>query len=349
MTASSTTSLRIAVIGAGAMGRDHIRYILDDTDATLAAVADPMPGTAGVAKDAGAPWFADYREMLDCTALDGVVIASPNHLHLPMARDVIAHGVPVLIEKPIGDDLDDARRFAVEARESGVPVLVGQHRRHNPKVRRAKEIIDSGALGRIVTVAVLYNLYKPDGYYDVPWRRSKGAGPILVNMVHDVDLMRYLIGEPIEIQGMASNAARGFEVEDSAVATVRFDSGALGTITLSDAASSPWNWEATARENPFFAPYDTDAYFIMGTKASLSLPRLQLFSHAGGVGDWTKPFVCEVQGVREGLPHRLQLKHFERVIRGEETPLVTPEDAIRTLEVLNAVKRAADGGELVRL
>lgn len=139
------------------------------------------------------------------------------------------------------------------------------------------------------------------------------------------------------------------EVEDSAVATVRFESGTLGTITLSDSAASPWNWESTARENPFFAPYDTDAYYIMGTKASLSLPRLHLFSHAGGVSDWTKPFTCEVQGMREGLPHRLQLRHFERVIRGEETPLVTPEDAIKTLEVLAAVKQAADGGGLVRL
>lgn len=344
-----TNQLRIAVIGAGAMGRDHMRYIQDDPDATLAAIADPVPATEALARDAGVPWFADYREMLEHVALDGVVIASPNHLHVSTARDVIARGVPVLVEKPIGDDLDDARRFAEEARDCGVPVLVGQHRRHNPKVRRAKEIIDSGVLGRIVTVAVLYNLYKPDTYYDVPWRRSKGAGPILVNMVHDVDLMRYLIGEPVEIQGMAANAARGFEVEDSAVATVRFASGTLGTITLSDSAASPWSWEATARENPFFAPFDTDAYYIMGTKGSLSLPRLQLFSYADGVSDWTKPLTCEIQGVKEGLPHRLQLKHFERVIRGEEAPLVTPEDAIKTLEVLNAVKRAADEGELVQL
>lgn len=344
-----TNQLRLAVIGAGAMGRDHIRYIQDDPDARLVAIADPMPAAEQTAKDAGVPWFADYREMLDCTALDGVVIASPNNLHVPMARDTVAHGIPTLVEKPISDDLDDARVFADEARASGVPVLVGQHRRHNPKVRRAKEIIESGALGRIVTVAVLYNLYKPDTYYDIPWRRAKGAGPILVNMVHDVDLMRYLIGEPVEIQGMSANAARGFEVEDSAVATVRFESGTLGTITLSDSAASPWNWESTARENPFFAPYDTDAYYIMGTKASLSLPRLHLFSHAGGVSDWTKPFTCEVQGVRERLPHRLQLRHFERVIRGEEAPLVTPEDAIKTLEVLAAVKQAADGGGLVRL
>ncbi|GAA3037562.1 Gfo/Idh/MocA family protein [Microbacterium dextranolyticum] len=341
--------LRIAIIGAGAMGRDHVRYVQDDPQTVLVALADPMPETEAYAASLGVPWYADHVEMLDAVRPDGVIIASPNRLHLPMARDVIARGIPVLVEKPISDDLDDARAFAAEAREQGAKVLIGQHRRHNPKVRRAKEIIDSGVLGRIVTVSMHYAIYKPDTYYDIPWRRQKGAGPILVNMVHDVDLMRYLIGEPEQIQGMAANAARGFEVEDSAVVNVRFAGGALGSLTLSDAAASPWNWEATARENPFFAPFDTDAYLIMGTRGSLSLPRLQLFTYADGVSDWTAPLTCEIQGVREGLPHRLQLVHFAGVIRGEEQPIVTPEDAIRTLDVLNAVKAAAENGESITL
>ena len=222
-----TQQLRLAVIGAGAMGRDHIRYIQDNPDAALVAIADPMHESEELAKSIGVAWYADYNDMFDHVELDGVIIASPNSLHLPMARAALKHGVPPLVEKPISDDLDDARIFAKEAREIGLPVLVGQHRRHNPKVQRAKEIIESGVLGTIVTVSVHYNIYKPDTYYDIPWRRQKGAGPILVNMVHDVDLMRYLIGEPVEIQGMAANSARGFEVEDSAVVNVRFESGTL--------------------------------------------------------------------------------------------------------------------------
>ena len=344
-----TEQLKLAVVGAGAMGRDHIRYIQDDPGATLAAIADPTDEAHALADSLGVPWFADCEEMARAGGLDGVVIASPNHLHLANARTALAHGIPALVEKPISDDLDDARAFAAEARESGVPVLVGQHRRHNPKARRAKEIIESGALGTIVAVSVHYGIYKPDGYFDIPWRRQKGAGPILVNMVHDVDMLRFLFGEPVAVQGMAANRARGFEVEDTAVVNVRFADGTLGSITLSDAAASPWNWESTSRENPFFAPFDTDAYHIMGTKGSLSMPQLKLFTHDGGVSDWTKPFVCEIQGVREGLPHRLQLKHFLEVIHGEATPLVTPEDAIKSLEVLNAIKRAADEGVMIEL
>ena len=141
-----------------------------------------------------------------------------------------------------------------------MPVLVGQHRRHNPFVNKAKEIIESGELGKLTVSSFHYMIYKNDEYFDVEWRRKKGAGPILVNLVHDVDLLRYLLGEPVAVQGMQSSAARGFETEDSAVVNVRFADGALASMTISDATASPWNWEATAREDPQYRPFDADAY-----------------------------------------------------------------------------------------
>lgn len=102
-----------------------------------------------------------------------------------------------LVEKPISNDLEDAQAFAAEAETAGVPVLVGQHRRHNPFVNKAKEIIESGELGKLTVSSFHYMIYKNDEYFDVEWRRKKGAGPILVNLVHDVDLLRYLLGEPL--------------------------------------------------------------------------------------------------------------------------------------------------------
>ena len=158
------------------------------------------------------------------------------------------------------NDLEDAQAFAAEAETAGVPVLVGQHRRHNPFVNKAKEIIESGELGKLTVSSFHYMIYKNDEYFDVEWRRKKGAGPILVNLVHDVDLLRYLLGEPVAVQGMQSSAARGFETEDSAVVNVRFADGALASMTISDATASPWNWEATAREDPQYRPFDADAY-----------------------------------------------------------------------------------------
>lgn len=344
----SDEQVRIAVIGAGAMGRNHIRFVTEEPAAQLVAIADAFEGARATAEAAGVPFYTDPAQMMDEVKPDGVIIATPNNLHLSIARQSVARGIATLVEKPISNDLEDAVAFAAESQKAGVPVLVGQHRRHNPFVAEAKRIIDSGELGQLTVANFNYMIYKNDEYFDVEWRRKKGAGPILVNLVHDVDLMRYLIGEPVEVQGMQSNAARGFETEDSAVVNVRFSNGALASMTISDATASPWNWEATAREDPQYRPFDADAYFIGGTKGALSLPRLHKFSY-DGASSWHKPLHMEIPAIDPALPHKIQLKHFVRVVRREEEPIVTPADNVKTLRVLDAVKRAADTGEPVRL
>lgn len=229
-----------------------------------------------------------------------------------------------------------------------MPVLVGQHRRHDPFVSKAKEIIESGELGKLTVSSFHYMIYKNDEYFDVEWRRKKGAGPILVNLVHDVDLLRYLLGELVAVQGMQSSAARGFETEGSAVVNVRFADGALASMTISDTTASPWNWEATAREDPQYRPFDADAYFIGGTKGALSLPRLHQFSY-DGASNWHKPMQMEIPAVDPELPHKMQLKHFLKVVRREVEPVVTPADNVKTLTLLNAIKEAAETGQLVEL
>lgn len=339
---------RIAVVGAGVMGRDHIKYITNEERAELAAIADPMPAAKELADSLGVPFFEDHKAMMTQVKPDGVIIASPNKLHIPQAYDALELGIPTLIEKPISDDLDEAREYAKAAESKGLPVLVGQHRRHNPYVQKAKEIISSGRLGHIVAISLHYLIYKPDNYYDVEWRRKKGAGPILVNMVHDIDLMRYLIGEIVQIQAMTANKARGFEVEDTAVVNVRFDNGTIGSITLSDAGVSPWNWETTARENPFFRPETDDAYYIAGTKGGLTMPQLKLWSYEG-VNSWNEPLACYKQAVTPALPHVMQLKHFCDVLDGKAKPIVPPSDAIRSVATLTAIKTAAEDGGLMKL
>ena len=95
-------------------------------------------------------------------------------------------------------------------------MLVGHHRRHSAVDDRAREAIDSGALGRLVAVQGSALFHKPASYFDeAPWRRQKGSGPILNNIVHEIDNLRMLAGEIVEVQAMASNARRGHEVEDT--------------------------------------------------------------------------------------------------------------------------------------
>lgn len=99
---------------------------------------------------------------------------------------------------------------------AGVPLMTGHHRRHNPLVQAVKQAIDGGRLGQVVSLHGTCWFYKPDSYFDIPWRREKGAGPVFLNLIHDVDLFRYLCSDVIEVQAIESNALRGNAVEETA-------------------------------------------------------------------------------------------------------------------------------------
>ncbi len=219
---SRTRPLDIAVMGAGLIGKRHIEGVLAEPRTALAAIIDPSPAARDEARANGLPWFASLAEALANTRPDGVIVATPNQLHVANALDVVAAGIPVLIEKPVADDAEAAAGLVRRAEASGVPILVGHHRRHNPIIRQAKRLIESGRLGRIRSVHGSFWVAKPDDYFEVTWRREPGAGPIFINLIHDVDLFRHLLGEVESVHAMESNAARGHAVEDTAVSAPAF-------------------------------------------------------------------------------------------------------------------------------
>ena len=150
----AVTRLPIAVIGAGQIGRTHIDRALRSASVELVAIADPMPGAAEVAREAGVAFFADHRAMLEQMRPRAVVVATPNSLHAPIAIDALERGAAVLVEKPIADTLEQSQRICDASRATGLPVLVGHQRRHNPIIRKARALIADGVLGRPVSVTV---------------------------------------------------------------------------------------------------------------------------------------------------------------------------------------------------
>ena len=305
--------LPLAVIGAGLIGKTHIERALTSEHVQLVAIADPTPAAAELAQAAGVPWFADHRRMLAEVRPRGVVVATPNATHAQITVDCLESGAAVLVEKPIADTLEDARRICAASQAAGLPVLVGHQRRHNPIMRKARAIVASGVLGRPVSATVLCTWLKPRDYFDASWRRQKGGGPILINLIHDIDLMRHLYGEIDSVQAIASNAVRGFEVEDTAVVALRFRSGALGTVTVSDTAAAPWNWDLSAGEAERFPRQDIDAHFYSGTEGSLTLPRLQVWRYRqdqGAAQGWHDPLTMERTALHIGCPYSEQLRHF---------------------------------------
>jgi predicted dehydrogenase len=337
--------LRIALIGAGVMGRQHHQHLQALAEAQLCAIADPGPQAEAFAAECGVAYFADYRQMLDEARPEAVIIANPNALHVSTALDCLAAGVPVLLEKPVGVHLDEVRELVAASEHTGVPVLVGHHRRHNPLIARARELIEQGALGRLTTVTALWQVQKPDSYYDIPWRREAGAGMLLTNLIHDLDLLRHLCGEVRQVQAITSNAVRGFANEDSVAVLLQFDNGALGSLTGSDAVAAPWSWELDSGENPVYPQQaDQPCYLLAGTRGALSIPQLKRWHYAEDSAGWHQPLLRTQEAFNADEALRLQLQHFVRVARGLVAPLVSAADAGRTLALVEAIRQAAETG-----
>ena len=341
---------RIAVAGAGLIGRTHIALADASPSVALAAVVDPSPGAVAVAARYGVPLFETLDALLAQERPDGIVLATPNALHVPQALQCLDAGLAVLLEKPIAPTVADAE---VLVRHPGIGrVLIGHHRAHSPIMAKARAVVASGQLGRLVSVMGSATFLKPDHYFDDgPWRREPGGGPILINMIHEVHNLRILCGEIVAVQAIASQAVRGFAVEDTVAITLQFASGMLGSFMLSDTAASARNWEHTSRENKAYPSYDDeDCYVLSGTNGSLSVPTMRLKSYPGPEArSWWKPFEVGVVGLVREDPLQRQMEHFGAVVRGEARPLVSAQDGLQNLRVTEAIVAAARSGATVRL
>ena len=340
--------LRIAVIGAGYMGRKHLQYLAASADCRLAALVDPDPAAQRAAREHGVRHYRDAAALLVDDPIDGAIVAAPTGLHEEAGLRCIDAGVPALIEKPICATVESAERLNHAAEQAGVPLLVGHHRRYNPAAAAAKRLLDAGALGRLVGISAIWCMCKPDSYYAAAWRRQPGGGPVLTNLIHEIDLLRYLAGDIIEVAGFTANAVRGFATEDSAALTLRFAGGALASVVMSDCAPSPWSWEQASDESPQFPANEQNPIRFFGTDAALEFPRLTVWRYRGAKS-WTSPLDAAAVRVPGGDAFALQLAHFAAVIRDRATPIVTGREGQRTLAATLALFEAARTGRSVTL
>ena len=346
------TPLKIAVAGAGMIGRAHMDVIAQSGVCTLSAVADPSDAAQAWAKVQGVAWFATLEALLASTQPDGVVLATPNAMHVPQALQCIAAGVPVLVEKPVAHTVEQAKQLVQVAEARQAKVLVGHHRAHSPIMAQAKAVVQSGRLGRLVSVMGSAMFYKPDHYFDeAPWRREVGGGPILINLIHEIHNLRMLCGDIVSVQAMSSNTVRGFPVEDTTSINFRFANGTLGAFMLSDTAASARSWEQTSQENKSYSSYDDeDCYVIAGTLGSLAVPTMRLKTYAKPEDrSWWKPFEVSRLELHRSDPLVAQMAHFIEVIQGKASPLVSARDGLQNLLVVQAITQAAQTGREVHL
>ena len=345
--------VRLGLIGMGLIGTPHARTLQKVDECALVAISDIDEKYAEAATKLGVNYYRDYAEMIKKEKLQGVIIATPNHLHAPMGITCAQQGLHLFVEKPIAQDLSEADRLIEAAKQNGVRILVGHQRRFNARVEKAREIVRGGELGKLVGATITWALLKPPEYFEGPfaWRKNEGGGPILINLIHEIDNLRYICGEIDEVFAVASNRVRNFSVEDSAAVIFRFENGAVGTAFVSDCVPSMSAYEATTGENPLI-PHDFgNCYHFYGTDASLLFPQLKklFYSDPARLG-WHYPITEQgLQVIQEDDPYVKEFRHFAKVIRGEESPRISGEDGRRTLEVTLAIQRSGETEQPVRL
>jgi predicted dehydrogenase len=343
-------TVRFAVVGAGAIGRLHASVIATRVPgAELAAVVDRTPDKAAeLARAHGAEAYPTLAAALE--RVDAVAVCTPSGAHAGAAVAALDAGRHVLIEKPIDVTLAAAGRIVAAQRRAGtVAGVVSQHR-FDPASRTVYRAVRAGRLGRITSAVVSMAWWRSQEYYDsAGWRGTlalDGGGAVMNQAVHSVDLLVWLLGAPVEVTAsIARLAHHGIEVEDTAVATLRFAGGALGVLHATTAAYPGLTARIQLHGDRGSAVIDDD--------------RLGYLHYAGeSTGEGT------VEGVDEGAPavptagaepmalaldaHTRQYRDFLDAIATGRAPLVTLDEATRTLAVIQALYESARTGRPVR-
>ncbi len=350
-----TNTKRILVAGAGLIGARHARLVSDCEETVLAAIVDPAPTAKDLADELCAAHFPELQHALDGgIQIDGVIIATPNHTHADLFALCCERKIPCLIEKPLAATSKDARTILRMSANEGVPVLVGHHRRHHAISRQCMELINGGVLGRIVAAQCTWMLRKHDSYFETgAWRTKSGGGPVWINLIHEIDLLRSFLGEVAEVGAMTANATRSNDVEDTASISLRFESGALVSVIISDATPSPWHFEGASAENPNIAATGQDGLRIFGTRGALSFPSMTLWQHQNvETGNWGEPIHSTSTGHQSAMTGEAaltnQLTHLCDVISGKADALVNARDGLQNILVAEAILEAANTGRVVQ-
>jgi predicted dehydrogenase len=318
---------RILVVGGGLIGIRHLEAVQAHANCELVGLADP---DMTLAMDV--PRFSDM-ENVD-VHVDGAIIATPTHLHSAHGIQAAKRGWHLLIEKPVADDLGAARQLETEIKAANIGSLVAHHRRYHASVQQLKQLISNGAIGTVVATNLIWAMRKPDTYFEGNWRKT-GGSPVMINLVHDIDFLRFVVGEIATTTALRGKGLRGKDRIESGAIALAFENGATGTISFADTAPTPWGFEAGTGENPNIGTTGQDMVWIMGTKGAISFPSMTLWAGT----NWqdaaqVQPLVPAKNAV---TPLTAQLDHFIDVMDGAP-PLTDVADAIRTLAIAQNIE-----------
>ncbi len=342
------TSFNVAVIGAGAIGLDHIRSFQQHPAARVAALAEVSPERGREAVDTfGIPELVtDYRELLRRDDIDIVSVALPNYLHASVGLEALKAGKHLMIDKPMATDARDAIKLIAAAKKSGVRLMVGQNMRFSPEVQTARKLITDGKLGEVYHAKTAWT--RRSGIPRIgSWFTQKqfaGGGCTYDIGVHALDRALFLMGEfdAVAVSGQTYSKlgplgrgegkwGRGeidpkakFDVDDLSVALIKLRSGRTVLLEAS--------WAAHLPQHDFFTSQ------VFGTEAGLMLNPLRLI-RPGDSGYITEELTADTP-----LVDANRMVHFVDVLLGKAKPYVKPEESLAVQKILDAIYRSAATG-----
>lgn len=340
--------VKLAIVGMGTIGRRHLEAMKTLKEANPIAIVDPAEQAKEIALKENVQWFATIEEMFAEALPEGVIVCTPTEIHLAPTLSALEAGCHVLVEKPISANLEEAKEIQQVAKRVGRNVMVGHHRRYYGLMEDARRIVTSEKLGRLLAAHGQWTSRKADDYFIPKWRQQYSSGPVLINLIHEIDILRFICGEIESVTAQLQTGFRGHPKEETAAIILKFKSGALGTFLISDATPSPWNWEHATGENVNFPHTAQNSYYFMGSEACLEFPNLRTWT-SEGKPDWNHLMKMEEKSVPLEDAYIAQCLHFCGVIRGEELPRITAEDATKTLAATLAVFDSAKQQQTISL
>ena len=335
----TTSPLRAAVIGLGAMGANHARVYGEMPGVELVAVCDLDPARGdGITIVGATRRYADHRRMLDAEQIDLLTVAVPTLAHLPVAIDVIERGIPLLVEKPLAATLAEGEQLRDLALRRRVPLTIGHIERFNPAVIELKRRLRAGELGRVFQVHARRVGPFPE--------RVRDVGVVLDLAPHDLDVMRFLLDSEIVRVQAETEQRINTDHEDMLAGTLRFANGVVGVLDI--------NW---------LTPTKIRELSVLGERGMFVVDylarELTFYENAhpsGQPADWA---ARHLKGVSEGEVHRIaiekreplrvELEAFVRSVRDGAPVAVSAADALAAMAAAEALVRAAESGASVTL
>ena len=341
--------VRVGLIGAGSIGVRHMKAMEEVPEITLVAIADPSPAAVRIGAAQNIPIYPDAGAMLAQGGLDAVIIATPTERHHQDMMVALEARQTVLVEKPITATLAEADEVTRFAEQQGCHVLVGHQRRYYPCAAEAREIIAQGRIGKLMGVTGQWTTRKDDDYYSAAWRRDVKAGPILTNLIHEIDLLRFICGDIATVSAEVTHHDQEFDKEDAVAISMKFVNSAVGTFLLSDRTPTPWTWEMALGESVRFPKTGQNAIRFLGTEGALDFPNLTLWSHADSDGDWHDEITAEQIKTPFVDAYIAQCRHLCAIVRGTEAPIIDARNGSKSLAATLAAASSAASGRRVIL